>query len=82
MENQRNHATNNESGAGLNSAASAGYPVVVTVSPGLDLHSIEHIQLIEKQLDAALLTCGYSRSETTKGGDKVVFNYWQCAIIG
>lgn len=58
-----------------------GHPIVITVSPGLDSHSIEHIQLIEKQLDAALLPCGYARSETEKGGDKVVFSYWQCAII-
>lgn len=50
------------------SAASSSYLVIVILSQGLDAHTIEHIQLVEKQIDAALLLCGYSQSETSKAG--------------
>jgi hypothetical protein len=55
--------------------------IVVTLNTGLDTHDIEHVQLIEKQLDAALLPVGYARSTSSKSGKRVVFNYWQCAVI-
>ncbi|KAB0668960.1 hypothetical protein F6V30_14070 [Oryzomonas sagensis] len=57
------------------------YPVTVTLNFGLDTQNIEHIQLIEKQLDVALLSCGYARSTSSKTGAQVVFNYLQCGII-
>ena len=38
---------------------------------------IEFIQSIEKQIDAALINCGFSRTATSKGGVRTELNYRQ-----
>ena len=55
--------------------------ITVTLNFGLDTRSIRHIQLVEALVDQALLSAGYSRTESSKGGDKITFDYRQIAII-
>jgi len=66
----------------VNAASAGSAPhLVVTLNSGLDTHDIAFIQLLEKQLDAALLPVGFARQTSSKYGDRVVFNYWQCAVV-
>jgi len=55
--------------------------LVITLDAGLDTHSIEFILLLEKRLDAALLPVGFGRTVSGKGGDRVVFEYRQIAVM-
>jgi hypothetical protein len=56
-------------------------PITVILNFGLDTHSLDHIKLIERLLDQSLISAGYARSESSKGGGSVMFDYRQIAII-
>jgi hypothetical protein len=51
--------------------------IVVTINHGLDEYEIGFIQQIEAQIDKALAPVGFSRSLTSKGGDKVELTYYR-----
>lgn len=56
--------------------------IVMTIRPGLDSHSIEMIQAIEKEIDAALLHFGLTRSKSSKWGHRIDFIYYQFGCVG
>ncbi len=54
--------------------------ITITADRGLNDCSVEFIQHIEQQLDAALLQCGFARTTTGKTGDSFEINYRQFAV--
>jgi hypothetical protein len=54
--------------------------LTVHLSGGLKNHTIEFIQHLEKTLDDALVTQGFSRTGSTKSDDVIIFNYRQFGV--
>lgn len=56
--------------------------IVVTINHGLDEYDIGFIQQIERGIDKALAPIGFTRSTSSKSGDKCEFVYYQFAFAG
>lgn len=54
--------------------------IKVKTDAGLDDLSIEFIQRIENNLDEAMAKNGFTRTETSKAGEYLEFNYHQFGI--
>lgn len=52
----------------------------IKITPGLDRNNIELFQAIEKDIDKVMVSYGFTRSETTKAGDRVELIYRQFGV--